>query len=500
MVLLTTFVRPFQTHADFRGWSITLLALVVITLVGIACGQSDSDGDPGPRDIDTPDEAIGLLPSDWGRYSFFEVARLLDEGPSDYADAFEDFWGQTLDRAGVPIDDVEFIAEARGEWAEHVLVLQGSFDFDAVRDHLTDTDMEEEEYRGFELWKGSGPEVAYEVALMEDSDFILPGSGGVSTVLRRLSREVGLLEYEDESGVQELLDRVGDGWLRQVWTGTDCLHVGVRRCEGSAWSLTPVGRGTDVEVTWAFTFRDERSARMEMEDIEDAFDDIDVLDLEDIDSDGRHIVVSGVLEDHDWQDGGAWALEHLSQAAVPAVLAAPTAAPAAPTSARTPIAAPLAAPTAAPAAPLPQPPTAKPAPATGQLTPTPIAASDMAALRALYESTGGDDWIRRDNWLSERPPDAWYGVDVNSDGRVSGLVLPENGLTGELPPELGMLTALVNLLLQENQLSGEIPAELTDLTSLRWLALSGNPLTGCIPAGLRRVETTDLRDVDLPFC
>ena len=358
-------LRTLSRNQQLGGWALTLPVLVVITLAGIACGRGDSDGDPGPRDVDIPDEAIGLLPSDWGRYSLFEVAQLLDEGPPDHADAFEDFWGETLDRAGVPIDDVEFIAEARGEWAEHVVVLQGSFDFDAVRDHLTDTDMEEEEYRGFELWKGSGPEVAYEVALMEDGGFILPGSGGVSMVLRRLSREVGLLEYEDESGVQELLDRVGDGWLRQVWTGTDCLHVGVRRCEGSAWALTPVGRGTDVEVTWAFTFRDERSARMEMEDIEEAFDDIDVLDLEDIDSDGRHVVVSGVLEDHDWQDGGAWALEHLAQAAVPAVPVAPTQAPAAPAPAAAPTAAP-AAPTSArtpvPAPPASPPPTAEPVP------------------------------------------------------------------------------------------------------------------------------------------
>ena len=484
-------------YVRLNGWPETLLALVVIALVTGACGQGESGGSGEPGEIEIPDRALGLLPADWVKYSMIDVGRLMDDGPEADVEEFEDSWGHTLDQLGILTGEVAVLATASGQWDECVLVLQGKLDFDAVRDELSDSGMEEGEYRGFELWEGDGLPLASEVALIEDGGFVLIGSGGATTVLRGLSREVGLLEYEDDSDVHELLDRVGDGWNRQVWIGRDCLHIGVQRCEGVAWSVTPAGRGQDVDVTWAVAFRDERSARLEQDDVEEVFGDIDTFDIDDLALDGRLIVVSGVLEDHDWlQDGRAWASVNLAQSAVPA---APTAVPAVP--------APLPVSTAAPAmrAPLParstaQPTSIPPAPAPASPARQTEPSNDRAALVALYQSTGGENWARRDNWLSDQHMDTWYGVDVNPDGRVSGLVLPENGLTGELPPEIGTLTDLVNLSLQENGLTGDIPTELSGLPRLRWLALSGNSLSGCIPSGLRAVESTDLHDVDLPFC
>ena len=67
-------------------------------------------------------------------------------------------------------------------------------------------------------------------------------------------------------------------------------------------------------------------------------------------------------------------------------------------------------------------------------------ATDRAALAALYESTGGADWRDRTNWLSDEPIGDWYGVETDASGRVSGLGLADNGLTGTLPPEIGNLS------------------------------------------------------------
>ena len=75
-------------------------------------------------------------------------------------------------------------------------------------------------------------------------------------------------------------------------------------------------------------------------------------------------------------------------------------------------------------------------------------ASDRAALIALYNATEGGSWTTRTNWLSGRPLDEWHGVTTDGGGRVTALDLYENGLTGEIPPELGGLSNLRQLVLQ----------------------------------------------------
>ena len=112
------------------------------------------------------------------------------------------------------------------------------------------------------------------------------------------------------------------------------------------------------------------------------------------------------------------------------------------------------------------------------------AATDRAALVALYNATDGANWLNNGNWLSNAPMGEWYGVTTDSDGRVARLDIERNQLTGGIPAELGDLTNLEELSLNENQLTGEIPAELGDLTNLEELSLHDNQLTGEIPAEL----------------
>ena len=112
------------------------------------------------------------------------------------------------------------------------------------------------------------------------------------------------------------------------------------------------------------------------------------------------------------------------------------------------------------------------------------AATDRAALIALYNATGGANWNDNTNWLTNAPLEQWYGVSRDGNGRVAGLDLYGNQLTGELPPELGNLTYLVTLDLGSNQLAGKIPSELGDLGNLVRLYLYSNDLTGEIPSNL----------------
>ncbi|MDE2784701.1 MAG: Ig-like domain-containing protein [Gemmatimonadota bacterium] len=109
---------------------------------------------------------------------------------------------------------------------------------------------------------------------------------------------------------------------------------------------------------------------------------------------------------------------------------------------------------------------------------------DRAALVALYEATAGPDWVTRDNWLTDVPLREWHGVETDRRGRVTGLELGDNGLSGVIPPELGNLANLERLDLGWNRFGGEIPAILGQLSDLRILNLRGNALSGSIPAEL----------------
>lgn len=110
--------------------------------------------------------------------------------------------------------------------------------------------------------------------------------------------------------------------------------------------------------------------------------------------------------------------------------------------------------------------------------------SDRDVLVTLYEATDGDNWLENRNWLSNRPIGDWYGVSVDDSGRVIGLYLSENEMSGTIPPELGYLTKLEELDLAKNQLRGTIPPELGNLPKLTLLYLYSNQLSGSIPVEL----------------
>ena len=123
-------------------------------------------------------------------------------------------------------------------------------------------------------------------------------------------------------------------------------------------------------------------------------------------------------------------------------------------------------------------------------------ARDKAVLVALYNATNGRNWEKNDNWLSNKPVSNWHGVTV-SNGRVTGLSLGGNRLTGTIPPELGNLSGLKELKLSGNQLGGTIPTELGKLSSLTELSISNNQLVGTIPPELRNLAR--LTQLDLAY-
>ena len=150
--------------------------------------------------------------------------------------------------------------------------------------------------------------------------------------------------------------------------------------------------------------------------------------------------------------------------------------------------------------------------------------TDRAALAALYNATNGSSWQDDTNWLSNGPLGEWHDVSTDADGRVAGLSLLGNQLSGPIPSELGNLANLqaLNLwgnqlsgpipsdlgnldnleflILDINQLSGSIPSELGNLANLEELFLGGNQLSGCVPAALLNVPSNDVSRLSLSSC
>ena len=118
-----------------------------------------------------------------------------------------------------------------------------------------------------------------------------------------------------------------------------------------------------------------------------------------------------------------------------------------------------------------------------------IPQTECEALVAFFNSTGGSDWLQRDGWLVSNTPCAWFGVTCQS-GHIVQLHLPANELTGLLPDQLSVLSALQKLTLAgsaagpTNHLAGGIPPALGSLASLQLLDLSFNQLSGSLPPEL----------------
>src|SRR4051794_39036605 len=83
--------------------------------------------------------------------------------------------------------------------------------------------------------------------------------------------------------------------------------------------------------------------------------------------------------------------------------------------------------------------------------------NDSLALVDLYNSTNGPGWYVHTNWLTEKPVNTWYGVEVTGT-RVTIINLAGNRLINTIPSSIGNLIQLQYLELYSNQLSSSIPS------------------------------------------
>lgn len=113
-------------------------------------------------------------------------------------------------------------------------------------------------------------------------------------------------------------------------------------------------------------------------------------------------------------------------------------------------------------------------------TPTP---QDYSALVKFFNDMGGKDWI--EPWNLDNPVTTWKGVELDEDGNVIALSLPNNNLVGKLSDAVMTDSILISkslryINLSGNKIEGQIPINLKNLTNLEYLDLSNNMLSGKI--------------------
>ncbi len=111
--------------------------------------------------------------------------------------------------------------------------------------------------------------------------------------------------------------------------------------------------------------------------------------------------------------------------------------------------------------------------------------TEKLVLEALYNAMNGPGWTLSDGWLEAEDLARWYGVSTDSvTGRISGLDLTGNRLSGQLPDALGRLSNLKELRIGDNDLVGRLPIPLTEV---RLQELDYRDTSLCVPdnAGFR---------------
>ncbi len=123
-----------------------------------------------------------------------------------------------------------------------------------------------------------------------------------------------------------------------------------------------------------------------------------------------------------------------------------------------------------------------------------VSEEEFQALKALYNSTGGTNWINKTGWTNINTTSTkddvtsnWYGLTVTG-GHVTKIRLNSNNLVGYLPQQIGSFKWVYELSLDNNKLEGLIPGAIGDMTELLYLTLSSNYFIAPLPQSLSNLK------------
>ena len=123
---------------------------------------------------------------------------------------------------------------------------------------------------------------------------------------------------------------------------------------------------------------------------------------------------------------------------------------------------------------------------------------DVAAVKSLYVSTNGRNWLNNINWnwmKGDPCTSPWHGITcstINSERRIVEIDLEHNNLDGTIPTDIRKLSELRTLNLRNNQLNGMLQHAVFQIHTLQYIDLSINSITGPLPTKLSMPNLTTL--------
>ena len=298
------------------GGGAAALVVVIVAVVLFATGAFGGGGG-----VSGGGNILAYIPGDAGTLIILDNQAILDGNvPEDLVEYFQeaessgglDDFPDSFDDLDVNDDDVATIAfVADKDQNDMLVIVQGDFEFDVIREDLEDgADCEDDDYRGFELWECPGGGAA---ALFEKDGYLVFVAEQRQDDLERLltykSRTPEKLADADDSDIKGILSRTGGGWLQVVYLLEDCV---IERCEGIAIAAGEGDDSDSIPASYTVMFSSERAAAASEGDV--AIDDlleglfaIFGLDLEigEVKADGEFVVGSGTAEFLDPDDAGS---------------------------------------------------------------------------------------------------------------------------------------------------------------------------------------------------
>ena len=279
--------------------SSALSLLAIILILGGAPSIQACGGGGGFRLADS----LELVPADAQYVGVIDVEQILaGDVPSVVADQIEDDWEEEFEDIGVFPDELTTYVFAYGEdW--FLVVLEGEFDFEQIRDDLDDGDYDDDRYRGYEIWERvAWPNESVALALVEDRGWVVTGGADiVKDVLRLLDRGSGSLLDDADSDLGRSLKQAGKGWMVSAGAGEEgCLEFELQDCRAVGVSLRSGYEDYLVEATVAALFRSERTAESEMDNLEEAIEDSFEGDIIEVRLEGEFVIVTASLEEDEF--------------------------------------------------------------------------------------------------------------------------------------------------------------------------------------------------------
>ena len=199
-------------------FTLTALAVLLLPLLlgaSIACGgdserdnrddreERTSDSRSDSQDAaDVPRDPKGLIPVDSEFAVILEVSDMLGgDAPRELQGEFE-VWADELFDGDIDLYDVDTLVVIE----DSLLLAQGNFDFDLIRDGLEGLGYEADDFLGFEVW-------GERAALIPQGDYVVIGFApeAVRDLLQSADQGRDIAVYERNSDLASLLDEIGSG-------------------------------------------------------------------------------------------------------------------------------------------------------------------------------------------------------------------------------------------------------------------------------------------------